>query len=67
MPPNDGNKLNRLEELKNKLSSRSYKTKIEHRDGFYNSRKKRCLGFLGDRRKNQRELGREIFHENIHV
>jgi hypothetical protein len=40
MPPNDGNKLNRLEELKNKLSSRSYKTKIEHRDGFYNSRKK---------------------------
>lgn len=34
MPSNDPNKLNRLEELKNKLFSKNYQTKIEHRDSF---------------------------------
>lgn len=34
MPLSDGNKLNRIEELKNKLFSKSYKVKIEHRDNF---------------------------------
>lgn len=32
----DMNKLNRLEELKNKLFSKNYQTKIEHRDVFSN-------------------------------
>ena len=34
MPLDDRNKLNRLEELKGKLFSRNYKTKIEHRDEY---------------------------------
>ncbi|KKP88280.1 MAG: hypothetical protein UR91_C0022G0004 [Candidatus Nomurabacteria bacterium GW2011_GWC2_35_8] len=34
MLQNDGNKLNRIEELKSKLFSKNYQTKIEHRDGF---------------------------------
>src|SRR3989338_7095685 len=34
MPLDDRNKLNRIEELKNKLLSKSYQTKIEHRDNF---------------------------------
>ncbi len=35
MPPRDDNKLNRIEELKSKLFSKSYKMDIEHRDSFY--------------------------------
>lgn len=34
MPLNDMNKLNRLEELKSKLFSKNYQTRIEHRDVF---------------------------------
>lgn len=34
MPPNGSNKLSKVEELKNKLFSKSYHTKIEHRDNF---------------------------------
>ena len=34
MPINDRNKLNRLEDMKNKLFSKNYRTKIEYRDGF---------------------------------
>lgn len=37
MPPNDREKLNRIEELKNKLSNRDYDIKIEHRDIFTHS------------------------------
>jgi len=34
MALNEGDKLNRIEELKNKLFSKNYRTKIEHRDSF---------------------------------
>ncbi len=34
MPFDDRNKLNRIEELKNKLFSKNYQTRIEHRDSF---------------------------------
>ncbi len=34
MLSNDPNKLNKLESLKDKLFSRNYQTKIEHKDGF---------------------------------
>lgn len=34
MPPNGRNKLSKVEELKNKLFSKDYHTKIEHRDNF---------------------------------
>lgn len=39
MSLNDRNKLNRIEELKAKLFSKNYQTKIEHRDGFTHFRK----------------------------
>ncbi len=34
MPPKDEDKLNRVEELKNKLYSRDYGVRVEHRDSF---------------------------------
>ncbi len=34
MPLNDGDKLNRIEELKSKLFNKNYKTRVEHRDSF---------------------------------
>jgi hypothetical protein len=37
---NDRDKLNRLEELKTRLFSKNYQTKIEHRDSFTNLNKK---------------------------
>ncbi len=40
MPLDDKNKLNRLEELKNKLFSKNYQTRIEHRDGFSHTSRK---------------------------
>jgi len=40
MPINDGDKLNRIEELKGKLFSKNYKTKIEHRDKFSRTSRK---------------------------
>ena len=40
MPQNDWENLNRIEELKSKLFSRNYKTKIEHRDNFTHLQKK---------------------------
>jgi hypothetical protein len=38
MPPQDQDKLNRIEELKSKLFSKSYPTQIEHRDSFSHTR-----------------------------
>ena len=40
MSLNDEDKLNRIEELKNKLFSKNYQTKIEHRNGFTRLNKK---------------------------
>src|SRR3989344_1371998 len=40
MPLNDGDKLNRIEELKAKLFSKNYQTKIEHRDSFAHSQRR---------------------------
>ncbi len=40
MSQGDGNKLNRIEELKSKLFSKNYQTKIEHRDNFSHFHKK---------------------------
>ncbi len=38
MPTNDNDKLNRLEELKSKLFSKSYQVKLEHRGNFSHSK-----------------------------
>jgi len=43
MPPNDPNRLNRLEELKSKLFSKDYRTKLEHRDSFSHAYKKEVV------------------------
>ena len=39
MSPGEENKLNRVEELKNKLFSKSYQTKMEHRDVLAHSKR----------------------------
>jgi len=39
MPLNDGDRLNGIEELKRKLFTKSYDTKLEHRDHFTNKSK----------------------------
>src|SRR3989338_4764884 len=39
MPLNDRDKLNRIEELKSKLFSKNYQTKIEHRDSFSHTKR----------------------------
>jgi len=43
MPLDDRNKLNRVEELKSKLFSKNYQTRIEHRDVFSSSQNKDVL------------------------
>ena len=40
MPPEDKNKLNRLEELKSKLFNKGFRGKTEHRDTFSRPSKK---------------------------
>jgi hypothetical protein len=53
MPPDDRNKLNRLEELKSKLFSKNYKDKTDHRDGFSRPQYEEVL----DSWKNTEEAG----------
>jgi len=43
MPSVNGDKLNRVEELKGKLFNRNYKTKFEHRDSFPHFQKKEVM------------------------
>jgi hypothetical protein len=43
MPLDDKNKLNRLEELKSKLFSKAYETRVEHRDGFTHTGRKEVM------------------------
>jgi hypothetical protein len=43
MPEDDRNKLDRLEELKSKLFSKNYQTKIEHRDPFSHLQQKEVM------------------------
>ena len=43
MPLSDGDKLNRIEELKSKLFNKNYQTKIEYRDSFPHFQKKEVM------------------------
>ena len=43
MQGDDRNKLDRLEELKSKLFSKNYQTKIEHRDPFSQTQKREVM------------------------
>jgi hypothetical protein len=49
MSLDDRNKLNRLEELKGKLFSKSYKTKIEHRDEYSHISRSNVVDSWGER------------------
>ncbi|KKS05015.1 MAG: hypothetical protein UU82_C0002G0023 [Candidatus Nomurabacteria bacterium GW2011_GWC2_41_8] len=51
MPLDDRNKLNRLEELKSRLFSKNYQTRIEHRDSFSHLDRKDVLDSWKTREK----------------
>ena len=54
--PNDADKLNRIEELKGKLFSKNYQTKIEHRDSFTHSSRKDIPDSWESKRKTEADL-----------
>jgi hypothetical protein len=60
MPLDDRNKLNRLEELKGKLFSKNYRTRIEHRDSFSYLPRKDVLDSWGTKQENN-SVGKEKF------
>ena len=61
MPPNDRNKLNRIEELKNKLFSKNYQTKIERRDILAHLYKNEDLDSWGTKEKVESGAEEEFF------
>ena len=61
MPPEDRNKLNRLEELKTQLFSKNYQTKIEHRDSFSRLNKPDVLDAWKTKEKDARFTARNFF------
>jgi len=63
MPLNNRDKLNRIEELKSKLFSKNYQTRIEHRDSFTHSSKKDIPDAWNNGRKSDTKpfYSREIF------
>lgn len=60
MVPEDRNKLNRLEELKDKLFRKNYQTTIDHRDTFSRVRRKEILDSW-DTKEKEAENGAEKF------
>lgn len=58
MPQNDRDKLNRIEELKGKLFSKNYQTKIEHRDSFTHLNRKD----VPDVWENSQKVNSDPFH-----
>jgi len=61
MPLDDRNKLNRLEELKNKLFSKSYQTKIEHRSGLSHLSRKDVLDSWKNEEKAESDIEEKFF------
>ena len=61
MPLDDRNKINRLEELKNRLSSKSFQTKIEHRDNFSRFSHQNVLDSWQMQEKAESGVRREFF------
>jgi len=57
----DENKLNKLEELKSKLFSKNYQTKIEHRDVFSRPREKEILDSWGNEEKTETNIAEKFF------
>jgi len=61
MSQNDRDKLNRVEELKSKLFSKNYPTKIEHRDSFIHGETKSVPESWQPREKPPINLGEKFF------
>ncbi|MBI3888427.1 hypothetical protein HY311_01390 [Candidatus Nomurabacteria bacterium] len=61
MPLDDRNKLNRLEELKERLFSSNYKTKIEHRDEYSRLRRDEVSDSWGDKQKPEPDTEDNFF------
>lgn len=59
----DENKLNRIEELKSKLFSKSYQTKIEHRDSFSHVNKSSVPDSWPNEIKERLSSGEKFFME----
>src|SRR3990167_10458650 len=57
----DGDKLNRIEELKRKLFSKNYQTKMEHRDNFTHLDFKDVPESWAERGVIARHLGKKFF------
>src|SRR3990167_7849204 len=60
MPPHDGDKLNRIEELKSQLFNKNYQTKIGHRDSFPHFQKREVMDSW-----IKKEDARSTFRENF--
>lgn len=63
MALDDRNKLNRLEELKDKLFSRNYQTRIDHRDTFSRVHKKEVLDSWGTKEGGEKNSAEKFFME----
>jgi len=61
MPLEDKNKLNRLEELKSKLFSKNYQTRIEHRDIFPHTPPKDVLDSWKTKEKIEPDTSEKFF------
>jgi hypothetical protein len=57
----DNNKLNRIEELKSKLFSKNFQTKVEHRDNFTHGRNSDVPDSWEDGMKGRIDLGEKFF------
>src|SRR3989339_883790 len=61
MSLDDRNKLNRIEELKGKLFSKSYHAKTEHRDGFSRLRRSDVLDSWETKEKTEPDTEGKFF------
>src|ERR1035437_7765093 len=61
MPLDDRNKLNRLEELKSKLFSKSYQTKIEHRDSYSHLKTDEVVDSWQNKEKPESHMSENFF------
>src|ERR1035437_4008707 len=61
MPLDDRNKLNRLEELKSKLFSKSYQTKIEHRDSYSHLKTDEVVDSWQNKEKPESNMSEKFF------
>ncbi|MES2315468.1 MAG: hypothetical protein V4486_01900 [Patescibacteria group bacterium] len=63
MEPGEGDKLNRIEELKRKLFSRNYQTKIEHRESFTDMKTPNIPASWGEGVQVAKDLGEKFFQK----